>query len=81
MRLTKFTFRTTETTMDAEKRNGRPRLCPEQDSALERYTLRLSFKDARLARKIGGGNFSEGIRAALQKAAEDIDWINRKGKK
>lgn len=63
------------------KKNGRPKLCSDQETPLENYAARLSFKQARLVRKLGGGNFSEGLRAALDKVAEDLDWINERSKK
>lgn len=62
-------------------KNGRPRICPEQEVALERYTLRVSFKEARTARLIGGGNFSEGLRIALARAAADIEFMDGLRKK
>jgi hypothetical protein len=65
----------------ATKKTGRPKLVPEQEMALERYTARLSFQQARLARKLGGGNFSEGLRAALERAAEDIEFMEGRKRK
>jgi hypothetical protein len=61
----------------AEKKLGRPRIDPDQEAALERYTLRISFRERRAASKIGGGNFSEGLRDALRFANENIDQMNQ----
>lgn len=63
------------------KKTGRPKLVPEQEEALDRYTARLSSRQARLARKIGHGNFSEGLRAALERAADDIEFMEGRARK
>lgn len=62
-----------------DKKNGRPRAhYPEdQDDPLARYDCRVSYRQARIARKIGGGNFSAGVREALERVAADIEFINR----
>lgn len=44
---------------------GRPLSHPEQDLALDTYSVRLPARLARFARKIGNNNLSEGIRYAL----------------
>ena len=43
---------------------GRKRLYP--DVAMEVYYARLTATHARLARRIGHGNLSEGVRAAIE---------------
>jgi hypothetical protein len=43
---------------------GRKRLYP--DVAMEVYYARLTATHARLARRLGGGNLSEGIRVAIE---------------
>jgi hypothetical protein len=59
-----------------EKKIGRPRIDPDQDEALDNYTVRMSFRQARIAKKIGGGVFSEGLRLALDRAAADMEFMN-----
>jgi len=46
------------------KKPGRHRLYPE--IAMQVYYARLTATHARLARRIGNGNLSEGIRAAIE---------------
>lgn len=58
------------------KKMGRPKLCPDQEVALATGQAKMSFKQMRLARKLGGGNFSQGIREALEHVAKDMDFIN-----
>lgn len=53
------------------KKLGRPKICPDQECPLEKYDVRLSFKHARQARKIGDGNLSAGIRIALEVASQN----------
>jgi hypothetical protein len=48
-----------------KKPRGRPKLHPEQDGALSTYSVRLTAFQARMARWIGGGCLSEGIRKAI----------------
>ena len=63
---------------------GRPIQCPDQEVALKHRTLRVSFKQERLAEKFGLGNFGEGVRLALERAAADIrfmDEVNEKAKR
>jgi len=47
-----------------ESRPGRKRLYP--DVAMEVYYARLTATHARLARRMGNGNLSEGIRLAIE---------------
>ena len=37
-----------------------------QDDAMDVYPVRMTAKHARQARAIGGGNFSEGVRASVE---------------
>ena len=55
---------------------GRPKLCPDQEDPLKLYAGRLSHRQMRIAKKIGGGNFSEGLRAALEHCAADIRFMD-----
>lgn len=52
------------------KKMGRPKIIPDQRCPLEKYDVRLSFKQARQARKLGEGNLSAGIRLAIEIASE-----------
>ena len=49
------------------KMPGRPRIFPE--IAMSVYYARLTATHARLARRLGDGNLSEGIRVAIDHAA------------
>ncbi len=51
-------------------RLGRPRerLLKDQDDPLDKYDVRLTSRQARLMRKLGKGNLSEGVRQAIEKA-------------
>ncbi len=60
---------------------GRPKLCPEQEVALERYTLRLDFSRVRFLRRVGEGNFSEGVRRVTDHARDDEEFMKRVSKK
>jgi hypothetical protein len=60
----------------SKKQMGRPKICADQEVALERYTIRVSFKERREATKLGGGNFSDGLRDALRFANEQMDLMN-----
>jgi len=51
---------------DEKKKPGRPRLIKDQDDPLDNYNARLSAWHARMARKIGEGNLSGGIRKAIE---------------
>ena len=51
---------------DEKKKPGRPRLVKDQDAAMDNYNARLSAWHARMARKIGEGNLSEGVRKAIE---------------
>ncbi len=53
-----------------EVRLGRPRerLLKDQDDPLDKYDVRLTSRQARLMRKLGKGNLSEGVRQAIEKA-------------
>jgi hypothetical protein len=63
--------------MDSEnKLVGRPKLCPDQEDPLKLYAGRLSHRQMRIAKKIGGGNFSEGLRSALEHCATDIRFMD-----
>jgi len=63
------------------KSGGRERPCPEQEEPLAFKGARLSHRQIRLANKIGGGNFSEGLRAALEHCAADIRFMDESSKK
>ena len=45
---------------------GRPRLNQSQDCAMDNYNARISSWHARVARKLGEGNLSAGIRLAIE---------------
>lgn len=45
---------------------GRPRVYTGQETPMQTFTLRLPFWHARVARNLGNGNMSEGIRLALE---------------
>jgi hypothetical protein len=55
---------------DENKKPGRPRLIKDQDYPLDNYNARLSAWHARVARKIGDGNLSSGIRKAIEYMVE-----------
>lgn len=57
------------------------KLDESQDCPCQKYDVRLTFKQARIAEKIGRGNLSQGIRDALEKAAKDIESFSPIGKK
>lgn len=56
---------------------GRPKICTDQEVPLEVVTVRLSFKEKRMIKKVGGGIFSAGLREILEHVAKDIDFINK----
>ena len=56
-------------------KTGRPRLVKDQEDPLANYTARITFRQARLARRIGLGNLSEGIRLAIERAAADLAFM------
>lgn len=58
------------------KTGGRPKPCPDQDDALKFYGVRMSHRQMRLAKKLGGGNFSQGLREALEQCAKDIVFMD-----
>ncbi len=60
---------------------GRPRLCPEQSVVLERYTLRLDFSRMRFLRRVGEGNFSEGVRRVTDRVLNDEEFMREVSKK
>lgn len=45
---------------------GRPRIYTEQDDPLKIVSMRLPNWHVRVARKLGKGNLSEGVRIALE---------------
>jgi hypothetical protein len=47
-------------------KQGRPLAYAYQDSPMTNYTARTTAWHARQARRIGGGNFSEGVRMAVE---------------
>lgn len=55
--------------------DGRPRIYTKQDERLPTMTIRVTFWHIRMARKIGGGNASNGVRIALEKASEECNDI------
>jgi hypothetical protein len=59
------------------KRLGRPRERhgKDQEDALAKYDVRLTYRQARLARRIGDTNLSAGIRAAIEYAAGDEEFM------
>ncbi len=57
------------------KKMGRPRVVAAQEEPLAKYDIRLSFRQARLARRIGGQNLSQGVRTAIEKAAADAEFM------
>jgi len=57
------------------KKMGRPKICPDQECSLEKYDVRLSFKQARQARKLGDGNLSAGIRIAIETASQPLPLV------
>lgn len=58
------------------KENGRPRVYAEQEEPLKVVSVRLPFVYIRIARKLGDGCTTKGIREALARAAS----YERKGK-
>lgn len=52
--------------------NGRPRVYTNQDLAMETVTARLTFWHLRMARRLGNGNVSAGIRLALETINEPM---------
>lgn len=63
------------------KTGGRPRPCPDQEEPIAFYGVRMSHRQMRIAKKIGGGNFSEGLREALEHCAADIQFMDEARKK
>jgi hypothetical protein len=61
------------------KRLGRPRERQEfdQEDPLAKYDVRLSYRQARLARRMGNTNLSEGVRAAIEHAAADTTFMEK----
>ncbi len=49
------------------------KLDENQDEPCKKYDVRLTFRLGRIAKKLGGGNLSAGIRAALERAAAQDD--------
>lgn len=44
----------------------------DQDSALDVYSVRMTAKHARLARRIGDGNLSKGIRECIEIVSKEM---------
>jgi len=51
--------------------SGRPRIHAEQDAPMDNYNARLTAWHARMARKFGEGNLSEGIRFCISFAVRN----------
>ncbi len=62
-----------------EVRLGRPRerLLKDQDDPLDKYDVRLTSRQARLMRKLGKGNLSEGVRQAIEKAVQAFKELDQ----
>jgi len=51
---------------DEKRAPGRPLAYAYQDSPMTNYTARITAWHARMARRIGAGNLSEGVRLAIE---------------
>jgi len=51
--------------MKPKKKPGRPRINTDQETPMDNYNARLTSKQARKARRIGGGNLSAGLRKLI----------------
>lgn len=60
--------------MDDET-GGRPRKYTGMNAPLHNFTSKLSIWHERAARRIGGGNASEGIRIAIERTASEDDML------
>lgn len=58
-----------------DENRGRPRIYT--GPALQTVTVRLSLWHVRAARRIGGGNASEGVRLAIELADAGCDTIQK----
>lgn len=67
--------------MKIPKKNGRPRIDENQEEALSTFSVRMSFRLVRLSRKIGGGNYAEGLRISVERTAADIEFMESLDKK
>lgn len=54
------------------KTTGRPKIYTEQDEPLKVSSVRLPFWHIRLAKKLGSGSISKGIRHALEVAFKSL---------
>lgn len=53
----------------------------QQDEAMDSYTIRLTARHARIARRLGGnGNLSRGVRKAIEQAEDSVDNLSEFGK-
>lgn len=52
-------------------KTGRPLMHPKQDSPLDVYSIRITAFHARMARQLGNGNLSNGIRLALERVIQN----------
>ncbi len=57
------------------KRLGRPRErhAVDQEEPLAKYDVRLSYRQARLARRLGKQNLSAGVRVAIEMAVKALE--------
>lgn len=55
------------------------KLRQEQEAGMDVHVHRMTAAHARIARKLGGGNESEGVRLALERADQDAPAERRKG--
>lgn len=53
-----------------KKKRGRP---PLHDKAMRAYAVRLTTQQANRARKLGGGDLSEGVRKLIDGVTPDYD--------
>lgn len=51
---------------ETKKLPGRPLLHKDQDDAMSNYSVRLTARQARIARRIGGKSLSTGLRIAIE---------------
>lgn len=56
-----------------KKKVGRPREHSDQESAMDNYNARITARQARQARKIGGGNLSRGIRLCIEYVVQNSE--------
>jgi hypothetical protein len=58
--------------------NGRPKLYTGERDPLISQAFRLTLWHIRAARRLGGGNASEGVRRAIERAVQEgEDWVKR----